>query len=103
MVTKIDVLNKFSEIKAATHYEINGERTEEVPYDLCTVPVKPIWKSYPGWEKSLEGVTDYDDLPDTAKDFLRSLEDQLEVPISMVSTGPARSELIVKKTEVVEA
>ncbi len=99
VITKIDVLNKFEKIKAATKYRYDGQVTDRLPYDLCGVPVEPLYKSYPGWKQALDGVMDYDDLPVNAKAYLATLEHHLGVPITMVSTGPERKSLILKGVE----
>lgn len=96
VITKIDVLNKFSEIKAATAYQINGQETDQLPFDLCDESAIPVYTSYPGWETALTGMNEYADLPETARSYLATLEQELNVRISMVSTGPDRKELILK-------
>ncbi|MCB0521802.1 MAG: adenylosuccinate synthase [Lewinellaceae bacterium] len=95
-ITKIDVLNIFKEIKAATHYFYEGKNRMELPYDLCGVPVKPFYESFDGWQQSLADIHEFDELPAAAKGYLSFLEEKLGVPITMVSTGPERSSLILK-------
>ena len=97
VVTKIDVLNKFDEISAGTHYHYNNGDHTELPYDIATVKLTPKYKSYPGWKSDLEDITDYDSLPTNAKSYLDALESYLEVPITMISTGPERKKLILKE------
>ncbi len=97
VVTKIDILNNFDSIEAGTHYEYNGQQSDQLPYDICTVPVKPIFKSYEGWKSSLETITEYDDLPAAAKAYVSAIEKSLQVPVTMVSTGPERKKLILKE------
>jgi len=101
VVTKIDVLNIFPEIKAATHYHYDGENRTELPYDLCGVPVGPVYESFKGWGQSLEAVKTFDALPQAAKHFLDFVENHLGVPVTMISTGPERSRLIVKEAAVI--
>ena len=96
VITKIDVLNEFDEIEATTHYDIDGKISNQLPYDLVGTPLKPVNKSFKGWKKSLEGVTEYEDLPQTAQEFVVALEDNLETPVTMISTGPERSKLIYR-------
>ena len=101
VITKIDVLNNFEAIDVGTHYEYNGQQSEQLPYDICTIPVKPVFKSHVGWMSSLDEITEFDELPTAAKSYIEVLEDLLEVPITMISTGPDRKELILKeKTSV---
>ena len=98
-ITKIDVLNIFAEIKAATHYRYDGQTTDQLPFDLCGVPVEPVYQSHPGWQQSLDGISEFEDLPSVARDYLQVLEKELGVPITMVSTGPERKSLILKNAE----
>ena len=102
VITKIDVLNEFTEIQAGTHYRIDGEKHDQLPYDLCNVPLEPIFQSYSGWQQSLDEITDYEDLPQQAKDYITTLEKYLDVPVSMVSTGPERRKLILKPIGVLQ-
>ena len=89
-VTKLDCLNTFKEIKAATEYSVNGEITDQLPYDLSDAAIVPRYKTIEGWNEETNTVRDYDRLPTKAKDYLKFLEDYLGVPITMVSTGPER-------------
>ena len=73
---------------------------EELPYDLCDVEITPKLKNFKGWENSLEGVLEFEELPSAASDFLAYLEKELETPIAMVSTGPERKKLIVRDASV---
>ncbi|MEM8906415.1 MAG: adenylosuccinate synthase, partial [Bacteroidota bacterium] len=102
VITKIDVLNNLATIKAMTHYGIEGQTTNELPYDLCDLEIEQILKSFPGWEQSLEGILDYENLPDKAKAYVHFLEQELGVPVSMVSTGPERKKLIRKTVGVLQ-
>lgn len=100
VVTKIDILNNFEQIKAATHYEYNGEKHQELPYDLVSVAVTPVYEDFAGWQKDLDGITNYEDLPAAAKAYVSALEKHLHVPVSMISTGPERKKLILKEVGV---
>jgi len=97
VVTKVDVLNKFKEIHLATRYEIAGESTTELPFDICDVDITPVYEPHPGWEQSLDDAKTYDQLPANVQSYLTRLEEYLEVPVSMVSTGPERRKLILKE------
>ncbi len=96
-ITKIDVLNKFAEIKAATHYRYDGQVTDQLPFDLCGIPLEPVYEDFEGWQEQLDNAKDFDDLPKAAQTYLEALETYLEVPITMVSTGPERESLILKE------
>ena len=96
-MTKIDVLNAFAEIAAATHYRYDGQETTNLPYDLCQVDVQAVFKKFKGWECSLDDVRSIEDLPAAARVFLDELEAYLGVPFRMVSTGPEREKLLVQE------
>lgn len=96
VVTKIDVLNKLSSIEMATAYNIDGEPTSELPFDLCDDTCRPVYEAFPGWETDLERAATYGMLPDTAKAYITELETRLGVPVTMVSTGPGRRQLLEK-------
>ena len=93
-VTKIDVLNIFQAIKIGTSYSVDGQQSNSLPYDICSVDITPNYQAFAGWQSSLEGVQNYEDLPAAAKQYLTELERVLEVPVTMVSTGPDRKKLI---------
>lgn len=95
-ITKVDVLNAFEQIEVATAYRIDGQTTQELPYDICDQIIEPAYEAHPGWQQSLDGVTAYEELPEAARRYLTAVEKALEVPITMVSTGPERHKLIVK-------
>jgi adenylosuccinate synthase len=94
VVTKIDVLDDFSEILVGRAYRIEGRETDRFPYDLCRVQVEPIFEAHAGWQTPLTGVRQRSDLPQQAVAFLETLQQRLNVPVSMVSVGPDREQLI---------
>ena len=102
VLTKIDILNHFEAISAATHYDINGAQTDEVPFDYSD-KIQPVYKSYPGWMSSLDGVHSFEKMPDTLKAFVQSMEDTLGTQVTLVSTGPEREALVHREAEVVQA
>jgi adenylosuccinate synthase len=95
-ITKIDVLNIFDEIQMATHYIYEGEKHTALPYDLVEVSTQPVYKSFAGWEVSLDGILDYEDLPENLKNVIAHISNYLKVPITLISTGPEREKLIVR-------
>ena len=96
VVTKIDILNNFDTIQACTHYRYDGKTTDQLPYDINNIKGEPLYQSHDGWLKSLDAVTEFDQLPTEAKDFIHSLEKDLGVPVTMISTGPEREKLILR-------
>ncbi len=98
-LTKLDVFDKFKEIKICTGYKNikTGEITKYYPTDVYTHKYfEPVYEIMPGWEKDITEIKEYDKLPENAKKYINRLEDILEVPISIVSVGPDRTQTIWK-------
>jgi adenylosuccinate synthase len=94
-MTKIDVLNIFESLHAATHYHTDERVSDQMPFDLCTTEVAPVYKQYKGWNQSLDGIQHFEQLPTDAQNYLLDMERELGVPITMISTGPEREKLIL--------
>lgn len=94
VLTKADVLNTFDTIKTCIAYELDSGETTELPFDLTRPDLQPIYKSYKGWQTSLEDIKAFNDLPAQASDYIIELEKYLDCKVTMISTGPDRKELI---------
>lgn len=90
-IMKLDVLDGFDEIQVCVGYEVNGEVIDYLPLDLDNV--KPVYKTFPGWDKT-EGVRRFEDLPVTAQQYLRAIEELTQTKIGMISTSPDRNDTI---------
>lgn len=100
IMMKVDVLNVFKEISVCTQYELeDGTQTDKMPFDLCQETVKPILKTFKGWEQSLEKCEDFQDFPNELKDYIYYLESELEVPIRIISAGPDRKQTIFRPNQ----
>ena len=90
-ITKADVLSGIKELKVAIGYELNGKK---IPHSSCgyleLAKVKPIYKTFKGWEEDLRPIKKFSDLPKTCQEYLKFIEDFLGVKIAIFSTGPAR-------------
>jgi adenylosuccinate synthase len=95
-VTKADVLNNFETLSVCTAYEIDGKMVQDIPFDLCAAEVKPMYKTFAGWNQPLDHFKHFDSLPAELIAYLKFLSKELNVPITMLSTGPGREELLVK-------
>ena len=94
-LTKLDVLDELAEIPVCIGYEIDGKEVKHFPQDLNKLEkCKPILKVLPGWQQSTEGLTEYNQLPQAAKDYIDFVEKKLNTKINMISTGPERDETI---------
>ncbi len=100
VVTKIDVLDKFDEISVGVAYQYDGKETDVLPYDIDSTEITPVYQPYAGWKCSLGDSNEFDALPDNAQNYIKVLEEQLNTPVTMVSTGPERKKLILRKAEV---
>jgi len=97
-VTKLDVLDELKTIKVCVGYEINGEAIPGVPVVVDRfVDCKPVYEEVPGWQESTVGVTNADDLPANARDYLARIEELAGVPVDIISTGPDREQTIIKR------
>lgn len=94
-ITKLDVLDGFKEIKVCTHYTFNGKKVRYFDGDANFLSkVKPIYKTFKGWEKSTKGITKYSNLPKEAKEYIKEIEKLTGVKIAYISTGAKRDETI---------
>ena len=94
LMMKADVLSIFPTIKVCTHYELsNGSITELVPYELVNEKIKPVYTELKGWSTSLTGVSE-DQIPMELAQYVNFLEKALNVPITLISTGPDRTQTI---------
>lgn len=93
IMTKTDVLDSFDVIKVATAYSVNGELTDQMPYDL-NADVKPIFTEMPGWKTDLTSVRSKEQFPAELKDYINFLEKELQIPIKYVGVGPDREQII---------
>ena len=94
-ITKLDVLDTFDTVKICVGYDIDGVRTDKLPYHQSEVHhAVPIYEELPGWKTDLTAATEPRHLPAEAKAYLRVIEEQVGVPIALVSTGPGRNQFL---------
>jgi adenylosuccinate synthase len=99
-LTKLDVLNGFSELPVCVAYDVDGERVTEMPASLTQYRnAIPIYEALPGWGDLLENIWDkgYDELPQTLRDYIDFIEREVDCPVKIVSVGPQRHETIIRK------
>ena len=95
-LTVLDVLGYLDEIPVCVGYEIDGEVTRDFPVTAKLAKAKPVYKVLPGWKEEIRGLTEYDKLPENCRKYIEFIEKELEVPITMVSNGPGRHEIIYR-------
>jgi len=93
-VTCLDVLSGQKELKICIAYDINGEQTQDFPINCTLNDAKPVYKTVPGWDEDITGCRTFDELPETAKSYLKEIEALTGTRISYVSVGPERDALI---------
>lgn len=103
-ITKLDVLSGLDEIKVCTAYRYGGKETIRFPSEVHTLEkVEPVYTSFPGWKEDITGISRYDELPTAAQKYLQFIVEQTGVGVSMISTGPKRSQTIVSDKYILEA
>lgn len=96
IMTKADVLSGFSTIKVCTHYQYCGDVIDYFPYDIVNNEAKPVYKELKGWQDDLQNLHSEADFPIELSDYISFLEEELQVPISIVSVSPDRDKTIVR-------
>ena len=96
-VTKPDVMNNFETVNMCTGYIINDKVTDEIPFEYNTVEIQPVLTPFDGWKQSLEGITEYNQLPEKLKVYLAAIEEQTGVRIAAVSISPDRKDVVFKQ------
>jgi len=99
IMMKSDVLDGFDTIKACVAYNIDGKEVELFPYDLND-GAEPVYVELPGWKTDMTSMRNEDEFPEEFNAYLSFLEEELEVPIKIVSVGPDRDQTIIRYTEV---
>lgn len=96
MMMKADVLSGFETIKVCTAYQYNDQLISHLPYSIEEEYVQPVYQSFKGWKQDLTKVSKENDLPKELMDYIEFLENELQVPIKIVSVGPDRTQTIIR-------
>ena len=94
--TVLDVLGYLDEITVCVGYEIDGEVTTDFPTTGRLEKAKPVLKNLPGWKEDIRGIRKYQDLPENCRNYIEFVEEQIGYPITMVSNGPGREDIIYR-------
>jgi adenylosuccinate synthase len=101
-LTKLDVLDEFDEISICVGYRREGEQLQEMPYGATALAeCEPVYETMAGWKTKTSAITDFEELPAAAKDYIRRIEELCRAPVAMVSTGPDRGETIIRAGSVI--
>ena len=96
--TVLDVLGYLDEIPVCVGYEIDGEVTTDFPVTHKLEKAKPVLKTLPGWKCDIRGIKTYEELPENCRKYIEFIEEQIGYPITMVSNGPGREDIIYRKS-----
>lgn len=97
VLTVVDALGYLDEIKVCVGYEIDGTVTKDFPVTAQLEKAKPVLVSLKGWKKDISGIREYSELPEECRAYVEFIEKEIGFPIAMVSNGPAREDIIIKK------
>ncbi|MCR4787462.1 MAG: adenylosuccinate synthase [Lachnospiraceae bacterium] len=95
-LTKLDVLSYMDKIPVCTHYTVNGEQTDRFPFPTALKDSTPVIEYFDGWKCDISKITEWNDLPKEARDYVEFIEKQIECPITYVSVGPERESIIIR-------
>ncbi|MBR3165670.1 MAG: adenylosuccinate synthase [Lachnospiraceae bacterium] len=96
VLTIVDALGYLDEIPICTGYEIDGEVTKDFPAASKLEKAKPVWEVMPGWKCNIRGIKEYGQLPENCRKYIERIEEELQVPLKMISNGPGRDEIIIR-------
>ena len=97
--TVLDVLGYLDEIPVCVGYDIDGEVTTDFPTTHLLEKAKPVLKKLPGWKSDIRGIKKYEDLPENCRNYIEFVEEQIGYPITMVSNGPERHDIIYRESK----
>ncbi len=98
--TVLDVLGYLDEIPVCVGYEIDGEASTQFPVTAKLEKAKPILVKLPGWKCEIRGIKTYEELPENCRNYIEFIEEQIGYPITMVSNGPGRNDIIYRKSSL---
>ena len=99
-LTVLDVLGYLDEIPMCVGYEIDGEVIKDFPVTYKLEKAKPVLKKFKGWKTDIRGIKNYDELPVECREYIEAIEEELGVPITMVSNGPKRHDIIKRVSKL---
>ncbi|MBO7355898.1 MAG: adenylosuccinate synthase [Lachnospiraceae bacterium] len=98
--TVLDILKYLDEIPVCVAYEIDGKETKDFPVTCKLEKAKPVLKTFKGWKTDIRGIKNYDDLPAECKEYVEFIEKEIGYPITMISNGPSRDDIIYRTSSL---
>jgi adenylosuccinate synthase len=96
LLTKSDVMDTFSEVKVCTKYIVEGKETDRFPFDTDR-KIEPVYKTLKGWNSPINKVRNKKDFPKQFLEFVKFIEDFVNVPVAYISVGPDRDEIVTMR------
>ena len=101
IMMKSDVMSGFEKVKVCTHYKYKGRIIDFMPFDVVNEPIEPVYVEVDGWKNNLDNIDDAENLPAELHNYISFLEQQLNLPIVIISIGPDRKQTLTRKQVVV--
>ena len=95
-LTKLDVLGYMESIPVCTHYELDGKMTDSFPFPTLLAKARPVLERFEGWNCDISGIRKWEDLPQSARNYVTYIEEHIGCPIKYVSVGPERDSIIIR-------
>ncbi len=96
VLTVLDVLGYLDKLPVCVGYEMDGQVIKDFPTTVKLGKAKPVYEILPGWNQDIRGIKEYEDLPENCRKYIEFIEKEIQVPITMISNGPGREEIIKK-------
>ena len=100
--TVLDILKYLDEIPVCVAYEIDGKETKDFPVTCKLEKAKPVLRTFKGWKTDIRGIKNYDDLPAECKEYVEFIEKEIGYPITMISNGPSRDDIIYRTSPLLK-
>lgn len=95
IMTKTDILDSLPELKVCNSYKVNGEETDNVPFQMNRVNIDPAYQSFEGWQTDITAIDNYEALPGKMKAYIDYINKFLKVPVKYISNGPGRDQIVL--------
>ncbi|MDE3212246.1 MAG: adenylosuccinate synthase [Bacteroidota bacterium] len=95
VMTKADVLDQMEELEVCENYRVNGQLTQEVPYQMMRENIEPVYKKFQGWKTDITAIKDFASLPGEMKSYITYINEFLKVPVKYISNGPGSQQIIM--------
>ena len=95
VMTKADVLDTLDKLQVCTAYKINGQETDQVPFQMSKMQIDPVYNAFDGWQQDITNIKTFEDLPGKMKVYISYLNEALQIPVKFISNGPGSEQLIV--------